>query len=124
MKIMIVDDHPAMRRIIRWIVDSSFHTHPDIVDCENGSDALKKFSEFRPDVVLMDIQLQETNGFELTEALYRKDPKTKIVFVTSHDTPVFRNKAHDLHAHGFILKDNLSDLPNIMQSLTPANGVG
>lgn len=119
MKIMIVDDHPAMRRIIRWIVDSSFDTHPDIIDCEDGSSALKQFSVFCPDVVLLDIQLQETNGFELMEAMYRKDPGTKVIIVTSHDTPVFRNKARELHAYGFILKDNLSDLPTIIHSLTP-----
>lgn len=117
MKIMIVDDHPAMRRIIRWIVDSSFVQHPNIIDCEDGSEALAHFTEFHPDVVLMDIQLQETNGFELMEAMYRKDPNTKVIFVTSHDTPVFRNKAKELRAHGFILKDNLSDLPAMIQSL-------
>ncbi|MEW5799866.1 MAG: response regulator transcription factor [Bacteroidota bacterium] len=123
MKIMIVEDHPAMRRILRWIVDSSFDQRHTIIDCGDGFEALQQFAEFHPDLVLMDIQLQETNGFELTEAMYRKDPDTKVIFVTSHDTPIFRNKADTLHARGFILKDNLSELPNIIQSLTLEGGI-
>lgn len=118
MKIMIVDDHSAMRRTLRTIIDSSSETNHEFTECEDGTDAVKQFSIVHPDLVLMDIQLKEMNGFDAAGKIYRSDAEAKIIFVTSFDSQPYRSKAQELHAHGFVSKENLSELKTIIQTLS------
>jgi DNA-binding NarL/FixJ family response regulator len=115
---MIVDDHSAMRRTLRSIIDSFSSLQNNYLDCESGEEAIQRYAQFQPECVLMDIQLQTMNGFTAAEKIYLIDPKASIIFVTSHDTPMFRNKAREIHARGFISKENLSELNQVIQSLT------
>lgn len=118
MKIMIVDDHPAMRRILRWIVDSSIYREKEFMECEDGDETVIQYSQFHPDIVLMDIQLQEMNGFTAAEKIMSQDPNAKIIFVTSHDTQAHRSKAEKLHATAFVSKENLTELHQILHNIT------
>lgn len=122
MKIMIVDDHIAIRKTLRSVIDSSAPQHNEYLECEDGIVAEEQFSAFHPDVVLMDIQLQTTNGFTVAEHLLKQEPKANIIFVTSHDTQTFRKKAFELHACGFVSKEHLSELQLLLQSLSQQIG--
>lgn len=115
MKIMIVDDHADMRRMLRSIVSISTKMQAEVIECEDGEEAVKQFSVHHPDYVLMDVQLKNMNGFEATEKIYESDPKASVIFITSHNTSAFRIKASMLHAKGFITKDNLSEIDQLIQ---------
>ena len=115
MKIMIVDDHADMRRMLRSIVSISTNKQAEVIECEDGEEAVKQFSDQHPDYVLMDVQLKKMNGFEATEKIYENDPNASVIFVTSHNTSAFRTKAKILHAKGFVTKDNLSELDQLIQ---------
>ena len=114
MKIMIVDDHPDMRRMIRIIISAGGKWKDEIIECEDGEDALIQYAAHQPEMVLMDIQLKAMNGFEVTERIHAIDSQAKIIFVTSHDTPIYRMKARDMRAKGFISKDNLAELDQLL----------
>jgi DNA-binding NarL/FixJ family response regulator len=119
MKIMIVDDHADMRRLLRNLVLLSIPWPVDVIECEDGEEAVRQFSVHRPDCVVMDVQLKTAmNGFEATERIYQADPNASVIFVTSHNTTAFREKAKVLHAKGFVTKDNLSELDHIIRSLS------
>ncbi len=80
--VLIVDDDPANRRLLsHWLEAERY-----VVDtAQNGEDALWKARETRPDVVVMDVCMSPTNGYEVTRRL-RADPATRqtaIVLVTS-----------------------------------------
>ena len=111
---MIVDDHADMRRMLRSIVSLGSSDVHEIIECSDGEEALKQYTIHRPDLVLMDIQLKAMNGFEVTERIHAMDPLAKIVFVTSHDTPMYRTKARELRAKAFISKDNLTELDQLI----------
>ena len=104
--------------MLRTIVSLGSCDVQEIIECEDGDNAMKVYPQLQPDVVLMDIQLKTMNGFTVTEQIYQQDPSAKIVFVTSHDTPAHRTKAHVLHAKGFISKENLSELDSLIHSLS------
>ena len=117
MKIMIVDDHADMRRVLKSILKGSIKETCDIVECDSGEDALLGYGFHNPDCVLMDIELKKMDGFETSSKISERYPSAKIVFVSSHDTLKFRKYAEKLHAIGFVSKDNLSDIPPILQTI-------
>lgn len=111
MKFMIVDDNAGMREMIRESVCSANDT---VLECSDGSEAVSAYAHFRPDVVLMDVEMKEMDGFTATEYIHNQDPGAKIIFITSHNTSAFRMKAKLLNAAGFVTKENLSELTNLL----------
>ncbi len=122
MKILIVDDFDDMRRLLRIVLAGKLSAADEIIECTDGSEAVELFHIHHPDFVLMDVQLKGMNGFTAVEKIYQQDPDANIIFVTSYNTPGFRAKAEQLHAKGFVSKDNLSELHQIIQSLTLRGG--
>ena len=107
---MIVDDNAGMREMIR---DVACKENDSVLECSDGTDAVSAFSQFQPDVVLMDIEMKGMDGFTASEIIMKTNPATKIIFITSHNTSAFRLKAKSLNA-GFVTKENLSELNQIL----------
>jgi YesN/AraC family two-component response regulator len=62
-KVMIADDHP----VVREGLSAMLNKEPDIQvvgEAENGAEAIKKASEFQPEIVLMDLRMPEVDGVE------------------------------------------------------------
>ena len=111
-KIMIVDDSAPMREIIRNIACKDYDL---VLECAGGYDAVAQFPQFRPDLILMDVEMRDMDGFVATSKIIRQDPAAKIIFVTNHTTPAFEAKAQELHALGFVSKENLFLLNQLMR---------
>ncbi|MCG8374432.1 MAG: response regulator transcription factor [Balneolales bacterium] len=121
MKVMIVEDHADMRKILKAVVIGMTTGGVEIIECESGEEAVLNYEIYHPDCVLMDIQLKSMNGFEATKKICEQDEQAKIIFVSSHDTLQFRKKAEALHAFGFVSKDRLSDITPLFQSIRNTN---
>jgi DNA-binding NarL/FixJ family response regulator len=117
MKVMIVDDHVDMRRILNIVISNSFSTPLDIIECESGEEAVLAYKKFAPYVVFMDIELKKMDGFEATALIREQDSKANIIFVSSNDTSNFRAKAKELKATGFVSKSNLLEIAPILSIL-------
>lgn len=111
MKFMIVDDNAGMREMIR---DTVFRENDSILECSDGTEAVTGYAGFNPDIVLMDIEMKEMDGFTASENIYKQDPQAKIIFITSHNTSAFRIKAKQLRAKGFVVKENLFELRQLL----------
>ena len=100
-RILIVDDHLAIRRSLRAILDlSSFQV---CGEARSGKEAIEKVVELKPDIVLLDINMPVMNGVKAAHEIRRISPKTRIVFLTIHDAPAFRD-ATRLWSHAFVFK--------------------
>lgn len=123
MRIMIVDDHAAMRRVLKSVVLSIPHVPFEFIECESGEDAVVQYALNRPDCVLMDVQLKQMNGFDATKRIRTMDVDANVVIVTSFDSPSIRLKAEAMSVMGFVSKDHLTDLHPILLSLNqdPSN---
>lgn len=115
MKIMIVEDHPDMRRMLKSIVSIAAHGPVEVFECADGDEAIRTYNAEHPDRVLMDIQLGSTDGFTVTERIREQHPDASVIFVSSHNTSAYRTKAKLLHARGFVSKENLSELDSLLQ---------
>ena len=99
-KTLIVDDEPLARdRVKRFLRDES--DIRIIGECGNGKEAIAAINEHKPDLVFLDIQMPEKNGFEVVKAL---DPQSlpSIIFVTAYDQ--YALQAFDVHALDYLLK--------------------
>jgi YesN/AraC family two-component response regulator len=100
-RILIVDDHRAARTTLRELLD--WHSFQVCGDAQNGKEAVERVIELKPDIVLLDINMPVMNGIAAAQEIRRIAPGTKIVFLTVHDTPVFK-AGMKLWGHGFIPK--------------------
>lgn len=112
---MIVEDHEGMRQLLKSMIFSRYKDSLEILECENGEQAIENFEIFKPDLVLMDIEMGELDGFQTTEIMHSTQPGLKIVFVSSNDSIEFRNRAKNLNAVDFVSKENLSDIYGVIE---------
>jgi two-component system LytT family response regulator len=102
---LVVDDEaPARRRIRRLLAAEPGVTV--IGECGDGESALALIARERPDLVFLDIQMPERDGFEVVKALPPADLPA-ILFVTAHDQYALR--AFDVHAVDYLLKPFTTD---------------
>ncbi len=97
---LIVDDEPLARERIRHLL----HKEPDIeiiCECADGRDAVAAIGKYKPDLVFLDVQMPELDGFGVLEQLDRR-AMPAIVFVTAHDQ--FALRAFEVHALDYLLK--------------------
>lgn len=97
---LIVDDEPLARRNLRLLLERD--PQIEIVDeCGNGREAVKAINELSPDLIFLDIQMPEMDGFDVLE---RVGPERiqAIIFVTAFDQ--YALKAFDVHALDYLLK--------------------
>ncbi|WP_419954930.1 response regulator [Neobacillus niacini] len=107
-KLMLVDDHAVLRDGLKNILGME----SDIVvvgEAVNGGEALGKVEEFMPDVILMDINIPERNGIEVTGLIKRIYPSIKILILTMYDHEEYFLSAIREGADGYLLKDAPSD---------------
>ena len=117
MKVMIVEDHGEMRRMLKNIVSLSFPEGVEIIDCASAEEAIDQFGRHNPDCVLMDFQLNQMNGFDAIKQIYKLHPGANVIMVTSFDSASIRKKAEKLRVKGFVSKENLFEIPQILQMI-------
>lgn len=101
MRILIVDDEGPARNRLRRLLEESAPDAEIAAEAENGADALEKIETFKPDLLLLDVQMPLMGGFELVEELRGPDLPI-IVFVTSYDQ--YALKAFEVSAVDYLLK--------------------
>lgn len=104
-RIMIVDDHDAVRRGVRTLVESRAN-YCVVGEASNGREAMEMAKESQPDIVILDYSIPELNGLDLSHQLKRASPRIEILIYTMHDREELI--AEILHAgvRGFVLKSD------------------
>ena len=118
LNLLIVDDNAAVRRLIADIVTPFAD---EIRECANSRDALSAYNAQRPDLVLMDIRMDEVDGIETTRRIKAADPAARIIIVTDYDDDSLRQAAIHGGACGYVLKDNLLDLLRFFEEMGTTN---
>ena len=81
MKVLVVDDTRLMRNIIKGILAEE--TEWEVIEDENGEEAVEKYKQHSPDAVTMDINMEGLNGVNAAKAILAYDCSANIVIVTS-----------------------------------------
>jgi len=102
--VVMVDDHPIVRAGMRAVLDSS----EDIVvlaEGGSGDDAIQLTQEHAPDVLVLDINLPDQNGLDVTCKLRAQGTPTAILILTAHQDPQLIFGLLENGATGYVLKD-------------------
>jgi two-component system response regulator EvgA len=105
-KVLIVDDHPSFRSAARLLLE---HDGFDVIgEAEDGAGALAASAELGPDVVLLDINLPDLDGFDVASRICLDHAAPKVVLTSSRDPREFGPLVMRSGAQGFIPKGELS----------------
>ncbi len=101
LRVLIVDDEPLARRGIRNQLDQQAMSVDIVGECSNGIEAVDAIREFSPDLVFLDIQMPELDGFGVVRTV-GIDEMPAVVFVTAYDR--YALEAFEVHALDYLLK--------------------
>ena len=106
MTVLIVDDHPSFRASARTLLEAEgFEV---VGEAEDGESAIRAVGELHPDLVLLDIQLPDVDGFEVAERLRELDERAAVILTSSRDGKDYARWVECSGARGFVPKAELS----------------
>lgn len=105
-RVLVVDDHPSFRSCARKLLTAEgFEVVGEATD---GVGAVAVAAELAPDLVLLDVQLPDVDGFEVASRLLAGRPELEIVLVSSRDRTAYGPRVEESGAVGFIAKADLT----------------
>lgn len=115
--ILIVDDNiewcKSMNQYIKMLMPFE-----EIVECYKGLEAIRIYEMIKPGLVLMDIEMDDLDGLKATRTLKEKYPDSNVVILTQYDDKYLREEAASAGALGYITKDNLTPLKDILTNFS------
>ncbi len=103
-QILIIDDQALVRTGLRHILDKSGEISK-VVETASGDAALNCCKKFKPDVILLSINLPILTGFEITRKLKRIHSRAKIIILAAHAKPPYPARLMDAGASGYLTRD-------------------
>lgn len=104
--VLIVDDHPSFRASARRMLEANGYSV--VGEAADGEAAIAAASELDPDLILLDVQLPDLDGFAVAERIAARADAPAIVLTSSHELSDFRQAVAESPARGFIAKCDLS----------------
>jgi two-component system response regulator EvgA len=104
--VLIVDDHAGFRRLARRMLEADGYSV--VGEAADGRSALAAARELRPDLVLLDVQLPDDDGFSVADGLARNGDAPAIVLTSTRDAADYARRVERSPARGFVPKSELS----------------
>jgi DNA-binding NarL/FixJ family response regulator len=105
-RVLIVDDHPSFRASARVLLEAEgFNVVGEAVD---GASALTEAGRLQPEIVLLDVQLPDIDGFDVAARLTGHEDSPVVILVSSRDSSDFGPLVSRSGARGFVPKSELS----------------
>lgn len=101
LKVMVVEDDQEIRRILKKMIEKQ-DGFEVVSDCGDFPSAITDFSQYRPEVVFMDIDLNGASGMDCAKVMTELDPRVKIIFATAHSE--FMANAFEIYAFDYLVK--------------------
>ncbi|XJZ26923.1 response regulator [Bacillota bacterium Lsc_1132] len=113
--VLLVDDSKFMRLwLTRILATADFSV---IGEAGNGEEAIEKFKELRPDLVIMDLIMPHTDGFTVLKHILNLEPGAKVVICSSMGQQSMIKESLKIGAKGFIVKPHFKDVPSLLKKL-------
>ncbi|MGD9724217.1 MAG: response regulator [Pirellulales bacterium] len=101
-KVLVADDHEVVRSgLVSMLTGADIKV---VGEAANGAEAVKMAAKHKPDVVLLDIRMPDTDGLDALERIHKELPKTRVVVLSTYDNPTYVARAVALGASDYVLK--------------------
>jgi DNA-binding NarL/FixJ family response regulator len=105
-RVLIVDDDAEFRNLARRLLE---HGGYEVVgEADDAAGALRNHASLRPEIVLLDVQLPDLDGFAIADILAAQEEPPIVVLISSRDRGAYRFKLAATSARAFLPKDELS----------------
>jgi len=115
---LLVEDNVIFRKSISKILNDEFPTM-DIEEASNGREVLQHIQVLPPNLILMDINLPDESGLELTQTIKETHPEIPVIILTSYNIPEYRDAVSQTGATNFLVK-SISTSEEIIQVVKSA----
>lgn len=117
MRVLLVDDHEVMRKGLKTLLNAQPQWSV-CAEAANGQEAVDLALKLQPDLIVLDITMPVMNGLQAAAKIRKISPATKIVVLSTHDSPQVKRAALDAGAHAFVTKSETGDqLIKVIESL-------
>lgn len=106
--VLLVDDHAVVRTGYKTYLSISKDIG-EIYEADRGEAACQLFSQYNPDIVLLDLSMPGIGGFETIKRLIDRDPNCKILVFSVHNEPLYATRAMKAGAKGYITKNSMPE---------------
>lgn len=102
-KVMLVDDHPAMLMALKSMLLNQLPFEV-VAQAQNGEECLSLIKTTQPDVVILDLDMPKTDGFDVIRRIGILYPDIRMLILSSLDEQVYGGRVRSLGGHGFVNK--------------------
>ncbi len=103
-RILLVDDHAVVRAGCRLLLQRRGEV--ELFEASTGAEGLRLTAEHRPDLVVLDLGLNSTSGFDILQRLRSADMAAHVLVFTMHEDPIFAARAMEAGAEGYVSKND------------------
>ena len=115
--ILCVEDEAGIRK---RVVNTLKYYFEDVLEASNGEDGYDLYCEYKPDIILSDIEMPSKNGIEMLKKIRKKDLKTTVIMVTAYSNEEYLLDLINLNVNHYILKPVNSE--NLLSGIIKALG--
>jgi two-component system, NarL family, response regulator NreC len=102
-RVLVADDHAILRQAICSLLEARLGWQV-VGEAANGREAVEKAARFKPDIVLLDINIPEIKSTEATREILKAAPETEVLILSMHESETALREARQAGARGCILK--------------------
>jgi DNA-binding NarL/FixJ family response regulator len=120
-KVILADDHRIFRKGLKSLLSEKAHIEV-LAEADDGDETLRKASQYKPHIVIMDIGMPKMDGIEATRQIKERLPDTEVVILSMHAKKAYIDQVLKAGAKGYVLKD--SDEDNLIAAINTVHNGG
>ena len=116
MRIILIDDDQLVTLSLKTILESTGSVQV-LATGTSGAEAIALYQQWKPDVLLLDIQMPNGSGLDAGEQILQQDPNARILFLTTFSDDAYIAKALELGAKGYLLKQDFAGIVPALEAV-------
>ena len=122
MRIIIIDDDKFVCMSLKTILQADEEIEVDATG-NSGEEALRLYEQYRPDIMMMDIQMEGMNGLEAGKHIISRFPLARLIFLTTFSDNEYIINALRIGAKGYLIKQNVETIPCALKAVMSGQSV-